>query len=100
MRTWIIPDLSTSCHRSILEQIHSLEERTDVVHPSVAVVGATGAVGEVFRHVLAEHKFLYRSIKFVASERSAGKTIEFAGKQHTIEPLRPEAFAGIDIVLS
>jgi aspartate-semialdehyde dehydrogenase len=67
---------------------------------SLAVVGATGAVGEVFRQVLAEHKFPYRSIKFLASERSAGKTIDFAGKKHTIELLRPEAFAGIDIALS
>jgi aspartate-semialdehyde dehydrogenase len=64
------------------------------------VVGATGAVGEIMRQVLVEHKFALRAIKFLASERSAGKTIEFQGKRHTIEPLRPEAFAGIDIVLS
>lgn len=68
--------------------------------PSVAVVGATGAVGEVMRQVLVEHDFPLRSIKFVASERSAGKTIDFKGKPHPIEPLRPEAFVGIDIVLS
>jgi aspartate-semialdehyde dehydrogenase len=64
------------------------------------VVGATGAVGEVMRQVLVEHNFPLRSIKFVASERSAGKSIEFKGKAYTIEPLRPEAFAGVDIVLS
>src|SRR5262249_37349022 len=52
------------------------------------------------RQVLVERQFPLRSIKFLASERSAGKSIEFAGKKHTIEPLRPEAFAGIDIVLS
>src|SRR5207249_7893791 len=39
-------------------------------------------------------------IKFLASTRSAGKTIDFKGKKHAIEPLRPEAFAGVDIVLS
>jgi aspartate-semialdehyde dehydrogenase len=70
------------------------------VLPSVAVVGATGAVGEVMRQVLIEHKFPLRSIKFLASERSAGKPIEFRGKQIPVEPLRPEAFAGVDIVLS
>jgi aspartate-semialdehyde dehydrogenase len=64
------------------------------------VVGATGAVGEIMRQVLLEHAFALRSIKFLASERSAGKTIEFKGKKHTVEPIRPEAFAGIDIVLS
>ena len=41
-----------------------------------------------------------KSIKFLASERSAGKTIEFAGKSYTVEPIRPEAFAGVQIVLS
>jgi aspartate-semialdehyde dehydrogenase len=75
--------------------------RKDVgVVPSVAVVGATGAVGEVMRQVLIERKFPLRAIKFVASARSAGKTIEFQGKKHLVEALRPEAFAGIDIVLS
>src|SRR5437764_12905072 len=52
------------------------------------------------RQVLSEHKFPLRSIKFLASERSAGKPIDFAGKQIPVEPLRPEAFASIDIVLS
>ncbi len=68
--------------------------------PSVAVVGATGAVGEIMRQVLTERAFPLRAIKFLASERSAGKTIEFQGKKHTVEPIRPEAFAGVDIVLS
>lgn len=68
--------------------------------PSVAVVGATGAVGEVIRQVLLEHAFGFRALKFLASERSAGKTIEFKGKEYPVEPLRPEAFTGVDIVLS
>ena len=70
------------------------------MEPSLAVVGATGAVGEIMRRVLLEHRFAYRAIKFLASERSAGKPIEFAGKTFTIELVRPEAFAGVDIVLS
>src|SRR5437764_2782489 len=52
------------------------------------------------RQVLSEHKFPLRSIKFLASERSAGKPIDFAGKKHPGEELRPEAFVGVDIVLS
>ena len=73
---------------------------TAAVLPSVAVVGATGAVGEIMRQVLDEHSFPFRSIKFLASERSAGKTLTFKGKTYTVEPIRPEAFAGVDIVLS
>src|SRR5579875_3334879 len=52
------------------------------------------------RQVLVEHQFPLRAIKFLASERSAGKTLDFQGKTYTIEPIRPEAFAGVDIVLS
>jgi aspartate-semialdehyde dehydrogenase len=70
------------------------------VLPSVAVVGATGAVGEIMRQVLAERKFPLRTIKFLASERSAGKTVEFQGKSYTVELIRPEAFTGVDVVLS
>jgi aspartate-semialdehyde dehydrogenase len=70
------------------------------VVPSVAVVGATGAVGEIMRQVLSEHRFPCRAIKFLASQRSAGKTIDFQGKSYPVEPLRPEAFAGVDVVLS
>ncbi len=50
--------------------------------PSVAVVGATGAVGEIMRQVLLERAFELRAIKFLASERSAGKSIEFKGKTY------------------
>jgi aspartate-semialdehyde dehydrogenase len=70
------------------------------VAPSLAVVGATGAVGEIMRQVLAERQFAFRSIKFLASERSAGKSIEFQGKVYPVEPLRPEAFRGVELVLS
>ncbi|MGH7170562.1 MAG: aspartate-semialdehyde dehydrogenase, partial [Gemmataceae bacterium] len=68
--------------------------------PSVAVVGATGAVGEIMRQVLDERAFPFRAIKFLASERSAGKSLTFQGKTYTLEPIRPEAFAGVDLVLS
>ena len=67
---------------------------------NVAVVGATGAVGDLMRKVLAERAFPIKSIKFLASEKSAGKTVEFKGKPHKVELLRPEAFAGVQIVLS
>ena len=68
--------------------------------PNLAVVGATGVVGEVMRQVLAERNSQFRSIKFLASERSAGKEIEFRGKTYSVEPLRVAAFVGMDLVLS
>src|SRR5262245_60701841 len=52
------------------------------------------------RKVLVERSFPVKSIKFLASQKSAGKTVEFSGKEHTVEPIRPEAFAGVQIVLS
>src|SRR5438105_1993665 len=52
------------------------------------------------RQVLMERDFPCRTIKFLASERSAGKTIPFRGKSYAVEALRPEAFAGVEIVLS
>jgi aspartate-semialdehyde dehydrogenase len=67
---------------------------------NVAVVGATGAVGDLMRRVLAERQFPVKAIKFLASEKSAGKTVEFNGKPYPVEPIRPEAFAGVQIVLS
>ncbi len=67
---------------------------------NVAVVGATGAVGDLMRRVLVERHFPVKSIKFLASANSAGKTVEFNGKPYPVELLRPEAFAGVQIVLS
>jgi aspartate-semialdehyde dehydrogenase len=68
--------------------------------PRVAVVGATGAVGEIMRQVLQERSFPCRAIKFLASARSAGKSVTFQGKPHTVELIRPEAFEDVDLVLS
>ena len=67
---------------------------------SLAVVGATGAVGELMRQVLAERGFRPRLIKFLASEKSAGKSVRFLDRDYKVEPIREEAFAGIQIVLS
>ena len=68
--------------------------------PNVAVVGATGAVGELIRQVLIERDFPIKSIRFLASAKSAGKPISFRGQNHAVELIRPEAFADIDLVLS
>lgn len=64
---------------------------------NVALVGATGAVGSKLMGKLVERKFPIASIKFLASARSAGKTIEFNGQKYTIEEATPESFEGVDI---
>lgn len=67
---------------------------------SVAVVGATGAVGTLILRLLQERNFPYKTIRFIASSRSAGKEIEFNGTKHTIVELKPEAFEGIQLVIA
>ncbi len=66
----------------------------------VAVVGATGAVGEVIRQVLLEHSFPFSEIRFLASEKSVGRPLTFLDKEYTILPICPASFEGIDVVLS
>lgn len=68
--------------------------------PNIAILGATGVVGSKIKQILEEVNFNYASIKFLASSRSAGKTIEFKGKSYKIEEAKPDAFEGVDIVLS
>ncbi|HSO57441.1 MAG TPA: aspartate-semialdehyde dehydrogenase [Paenisporosarcina sp.] len=66
---------------------------------TVAVVGATGAVGEKMMEQLEKRKFPIKHIKFLASKRSTGKSIEFKGQSFTVEEATPEAFDGVDIAL-
>ena len=66
---------------------------------NVAVVGATGAVGEQMREVLQERLFPVGELRLLASERSAGQLLEFQGKQIRVEVLREDSFRGIDIAL-
>jgi aspartate-semialdehyde dehydrogenase len=65
----------------------------------VAVVGATGAVGEVMRQVLEERSFPVRSLRLLASERSAGKRLPFRGEEIPVARLAEDSFRGIDLAL-
>ena len=66
---------------------------------TVAVLGATGAVGQEMIHVLEERNFPVGKLVPLASKRSAGRTVRFRGEDVTIQEARDEAFAGVDIVL-
>jgi aspartate-semialdehyde dehydrogenase len=65
----------------------------------VAVVGATGAVGNEMIAILEERNFRVEELRLFASERSEGKTLEFQGKPVAVEILTDEVFDGIDIAL-
>ncbi len=65
----------------------------------IAIAGATGAVGRLVRQMLEEREFPYETITFLASKRSAGKTIRFKGEDHTIKLLEPDVFDEIDLVI-
>ena len=65
----------------------------------IGVVGATGQVGGVMRHLLVERGFPVDEIRFFASARSAGTTLEFNGRQITVEDAASADPSGLDIAL-
>jgi aspartate-semialdehyde dehydrogenase len=67
--------------------------------PSLAVVGATGAVGTVMLDILSKRKDVYGEIRLIASAKSAGKKLTCRGQELTVVALTPEAFEGIDIAM-
>ncbi|MDD5428084.1 MAG: aspartate-semialdehyde dehydrogenase [Candidatus Omnitrophica bacterium] len=67
---------------------------------NVAVMGATGAVGNSFLRILEERKFPIKNLKLLASERSKGKALKFMGKEYPVEILTHNSFDGVDIVLA
>jgi aspartate-semialdehyde dehydrogenase len=69
------------------------------VFESLAVVGATGAVGTLIRQLLEERNVPFKRVKFLATKRSAGKKLMFRGEEHTVEELTPDSFAGIDVAI-
>jgi aspartate-semialdehyde dehydrogenase len=64
---------------------------------SVAVVGATGAAGQMTLRILEERKFPVRELRCFASERSLGKTVTFRGDAIAIQRVEASAFRGIEI---
>lgn len=63
----------------------------------VAIAGATGAVGVEFLRLLEDRKFPVASLRLLASARSAGKKMEFAGREIEVEELNENSFHGMDI---
>lgn len=63
----------------------------------VALVG-TGAVGSTILEILEERNFPVKSLKLLATSRSAGKKVQFKGREYEIEETTPDAFNGVDLV--
>ena len=66
---------------------------------SIAVVGATGLVGRTMLQVLEERNIPVDRLTLLASKNSAGKKVKFRGKNHTVQELTPDSFAGVQIAL-
>jgi aspartate-semialdehyde dehydrogenase len=69
----------------------------DAMSVNVAIVGATGAVGQELLTVLAQRRFPLRSLRLLASARSSGKKIEFAGKTYIVEELTKDSFKDVAV---
>src|SRR4051794_8458069 len=67
--------------------------------PTLAVVGATGAVGTVMCELLSARKNVWGEIRLLASPRSAGKTIVVRGAELTVQAMTEEAFDGVDVAM-
>ncbi|WIW71861.1 aspartate-semialdehyde dehydrogenase [Anaerosinus gibii] len=66
---------------------------------NVAILGATGAVGQEFLSLIEERNFPFANLKLLASKRSAGKVIKFMGKDYVVEEATNESFKDVQIAL-
>ena len=70
------------------------------MYENIALVGATGAVGTIVRQLLEEWDVPFKSIRFIASKRSAGTKLTFKGEEYTVVELGPDAFDGMDLIIA
>lgn len=66
---------------------------------TVAIVGATGAVGQELLRVLADRSFPVRELRLLASKRSVGRTVRALGADHAVAEATPDALRGVDLAL-
>ena len=67
--------------------------------PTLAVVGATGAVGTVMLGILGQREDVWGEIRLVASKRSAGRVLTVRGEDVVVQALTPEVFDGVDVAM-
>jgi aspartate-semialdehyde dehydrogenase len=66
---------------------------------NTAILGATGAVGQEFLNLIEERHFPFANLKMLASKRSAGKKIQFMGKEYTVEETTEDSFKDVQVAL-
>ncbi|MFW6091042.1 MAG: aspartate-semialdehyde dehydrogenase, partial [Actinomycetota bacterium] len=67
--------------------------------PTLALIGATGAVGTVMREVITTREDVWGEVRLVASERSAGRRLSVRGEDVEVQALAPEVFDGVDVAM-
>ncbi|NED95839.1 aspartate-semialdehyde dehydrogenase [Phytoactinopolyspora alkaliphila] len=72
---------------------------TDTRLPTLAIVGATGAVGTVMRQILSTRQNVWGEIRLIASPRSAGRKLPVRGEEVEVLALSPEVFDGVDVAM-
>lgn len=70
------------------------------MYETLALVGATGAVGRIVLEQLAQRQFPHKRLKLLASQRSVGKEVQFNGETLKVELLEPNAFQDVDLVIA
>jgi aspartate-semialdehyde dehydrogenase len=76
-----------------------MEEGITMKKYNVAILGATGAVGQEMLKVLGERNFPYNELKLLASKRSTGEEVEFQGKKYVVEEATENSFENVQVVL-
>jgi aspartate-semialdehyde dehydrogenase len=86
--------------RTSANALHAERSEADVTVPTLALVGATGAVGSVMIDILNERdSWPWSEVRLIASPRSAGKRIRVRGEELTVLALAPEVFDGVDVAM-
>jgi aspartate-semialdehyde dehydrogenase len=76
-----------------------MTEQSKQGKPSLAVVGATGAVGTVMLELLSSRADVWGEIRLIASPRSAGRKLSVRGQEIEVVPLTDDVFDGIDVAM-
>jgi aspartate-semialdehyde dehydrogenase len=83
----------------VSERGGSQRERALSARPTLALVGATGAVGTVMLEILTERPYAWGEIRLIASARSAGRRLRVRGEEVEVRALAPEVFDGVDVAM-
>lgn len=100
-RDWIKSfQKNDSCENPVNTSIQTIETKENSMKTvNLAILGATGAVGEEVLRTLERRQFPVNQLKLLASARSSGKTMTFQGKEIAVEAVTPESFVGIDYAI-